>query len=129
MANPDYAILLAQIAAESDPAAKAILQAQAYVFTEELTQEEIQLFEFVEFDYIENNPGYVEGQTPGLYVIADYVIDGYINTNNQAIPSPYVLADYVLDGYINIENVDVGPNASGWSAYAGQYYNDNGEVT
>lgn len=107
MANPDYAILLAQIAAESDPAAKAILQAQAYVFTEELTQEEIQLFEFVEFDYIENNPGSVEGQIPGLYVIADYIIDGYIN----------------------IENADVGPNASGWSAYAGQYYNDNGEVT
>ena len=57
MANPNYASLLAQIAAETDPVAKAALEAQR-VSVAELTEEEIELFEYTAFDYIEFNPGY-----------------------------------------------------------------------
>lgn len=110
MANPDYATLLPLIAAESDPAAKAILEAQCYVFNEELTEAERELFEFHAFDHTENNPGYVDGsyQPPGLYVLEGYVIDNYINTPNEQ---------------------NVGNNPSGWTAYIGQYYSENGEVS
>jgi hypothetical protein len=57
MANPNYASLLAQIAAETDPVAKAALEAQLIIVAE-LTEEEIELFEYTAFDYIEFNPGY-----------------------------------------------------------------------
>ena len=51
MPNPNYAALLAQIAAETDPVLKQALIDQAYVFTEGdgLSDNEIQLFEFVDF--------------------------------------------------------------------------------
>jgi hypothetical protein len=111
MANPDYASLLTQIAAETDPVIKAQLEAQCYVFADSLTDAERELFEFAAFDYIEDNPGYVDGAfTPGLYVLADYVADGYINT---------------LDGYVE----PTGGVNSGFISYAGVYYNDNGERT
>lgn len=58
MANPDYATLLAQYAAETDPAAKAALLAQIEVINEPLTEAERELFEYAAFDYIEYNPGY-----------------------------------------------------------------------
>mgnify|MGYP000680852970 CR=1 FL=1 len=45
MANPDYATLLAQYAAETDPAAKAALLAQIEVINEPLTEAERELFE------------------------------------------------------------------------------------
>ena len=50
MANPNYASLLAQIAAETDPVAKAALEAQL-VIVAELTEEEIELFEYT-FDIV-----------------------------------------------------------------------------
>lgn len=58
MANPNYASLLAQIAAETDPVAKAALIAECYVFEETPTLEEQELFEYCAFDYIEKTPGY-----------------------------------------------------------------------
>lgn len=57
MANPDYASILAQIAAATDPAVIAALKAQL-VINEPLTEEEKELFEYTAFDYIEYNPGY-----------------------------------------------------------------------
>jgi hypothetical protein len=125
MANPDYATLLPLIAAESDPAAKAILEAQCYVFNEELTEAERELFEFHAFDHTENNPGYVDGsyQSPGLYVLEGYVLEGYINTQSALEAGLYVTAGYVIDNYINTPNEqNVGNNPSGWTAYIGQYY-------
>jgi hypothetical protein len=132
MANPDYATLLPLIAAESDPAAKAILEAQCYVFNEELTEAERELFEFHAFDHTENNPGYVDGsyQSPGLYVLEGYVLEGYINTQSALEAGLYVTAGYVIDNYINTPNEqNVGNNPSGWTAYIGQYYSENGEVS
>jgi|TARA_B110000503_G_C7136057_1_gene408845 hypothetical protein len=125
MANPDYASLLAQIAAETDPVIKAQLEAQCYVFADSLTDAERELFEFAAFDYIEDNPGYVDGAfTPGLYVLADYVADGYINTV-EADVGLYMAAGYTLDGYVET----TGGVNSGFISYAGVYYNDNGERT
>ena len=66
MANPDYASLLALIAAETDPVIKAQLEAQCYVFTDSLTDAERELFEYVAFDYVEDNPGYVDGAFGGF---------------------------------------------------------------
>ena len=47
MAKPDYASLLAQIAAETDATAKAALEAQCYQFPEPLTAAEEDLFNYV----------------------------------------------------------------------------------
>lgn len=127
MANPDYATLLALIAAETDPTIKAQLEAQCYVFTEELTPEEIELFEYGAFDYVENNPGYVEAApvfNSGLYLLADYVVDGYINTV-EADVGLYMAAGYASDGYVSAAN----ESDSGFISYVGIYYNDNGERT
>ncbi len=62
MANPDYATLLPQIAAETDPTAKQALIDQCYVFTDPLTVEERELFEYSAFDYIADNPKDTTGQ-------------------------------------------------------------------
>jgi hypothetical protein len=59
MTKPNYALLLNQIAQETNPIIKQQLIEQCYVFTEELTEEEIELFGYVQDDYIENNPGLV----------------------------------------------------------------------
>jgi hypothetical protein len=67
MANPNYASLLAQIAAETDPVIKASLIAQTYVFNTALTESEQELFEYTTFDYIEDNPGVV-GNSLNSYV-------------------------------------------------------------
>lgn len=125
MANPDYATLLALIAAETDPTIKAQLEAQCYVFTEELTTDDIELFEYCAFDYIENNPGYIAGAgDTGIYVLPDYVLDGYINIASEA--GLYMEAGYALDGYVEIIAAE---SNSGFSSYAGVYYNNNGETT
>lgn len=58
MANPDYATLLALYAAETNPVLKQQLKEQIEVIEEELTQEEIELFDYVEPGYIEGNPKY-----------------------------------------------------------------------
>jgi hypothetical protein len=59
MTKPNYALLLSQIAQETNPVVKQQLIEQCYVFTEELTEEEIELFAYVQDGYIENNPGLV----------------------------------------------------------------------
>jgi hypothetical protein len=56
MAKPDYETLLHEIAIETDPVKKAELEAQCYVFTEELTDAEKNLFNYVQAGYIEKNP-------------------------------------------------------------------------
>jgi len=55
--NPDYATLLGQIAAETDPLIKQQLIEQCSVINEILTEEEIELFNYIESNYIEDNPG------------------------------------------------------------------------
>ena len=55
--NPDYATLLPQIAAETDPVARAALEEQAYVFNTPLTAEELALFEYLEEDYVSDVDG------------------------------------------------------------------------
>ena len=123
--NPDYALLLAQIAAETDPVIKAQLEAQCYVFQAELSDVEIELFEYCAFDYMEDNPGYVNNvQDVGLYVPVNYVAEGYINTveadGGVYMADGYAVSDYVLTG---AESED------GFISYVGIYYNDNGERT
>lgn len=114
MSNPDYASLLTLIAAETDPIVKAQLEAQCYVFTEIITEEERELFEYAAFDYVENNPGYVDGAfSPGLINIIEADI------------GLYVAAGYALDGYVEAIN----GSDSGFISYVGVYYNDNGERT
>jgi len=61
MAKPDYFAIAEQLAVETDPDIRAQLKAQLYVFTEELTEAEKSLFGYFFVDYIENDPGYVEG--------------------------------------------------------------------
>ena len=56
MANPDYATLLSQIAAASG-STKTALEAQCYVFDEELTDTEKNLFNYVFDEYLTPNPG------------------------------------------------------------------------
>ena len=67
MANPNYASLLAQIAAETDANAKQALIAQCYIFNEPLTDAEKELFNYTTSDYIENNPG-IAGNSFASYV-------------------------------------------------------------
>ena len=57
MAKPDYTTLLPLIAAETDPTAKAALEAQCYVFNEVLTADEENLFGYVNNNYLLLNPG------------------------------------------------------------------------
>lgn len=74
MTNPDYATLLAQIAATSDPIRKAALIAECYVFNETPTAEEITLFEYVAEGYIEDNPGDIDdvySSYVGVYINQD----------------------------------------------------------
>ena len=56
MAKPDYATLLSQIAAASGDT-KTALELQCYVFEEELTDTEKNLFNYVFDEYLTFNPG------------------------------------------------------------------------
>ena len=56
MANPDYATLLASIASATG-SARTALEAQCYVFEEELTDTEKNLFNYVSDEYFLFNPG------------------------------------------------------------------------
>jgi len=130
VANPDYATLLPLIAAETDPVIKQQLIDQCYQFLFPLTDAERELFEYCNFDYVEDTPGYVNANASLPYVEVNYVANGYITSTELAEAQPYVLENYVVNGYINIENDGIGiTNESGWSAYVGVYYNDNGETT
>lgn len=77
MAKPNYAELLSQIAIETDPVIKAALISQCYVFTEELTAEEKQLFNYCNDGYILYNPGLV-GNSIKSYVGTYYNEDGTV---------------------------------------------------
>jgi hypothetical protein len=66
MAKPDYETLLSQIAAASG-AAKTALELQCYVFEEELTDTEKNLFNYVSDEYFLLNPG-TESETFKSYV-------------------------------------------------------------
>jgi hypothetical protein len=65
--NPNYALLLQQIAQETDPVIKQQLIDQCYVFNEPLTSEEAALFDYCEPGYIDKNPGIV-GNSFASYV-------------------------------------------------------------
>ena len=86
MTNPNYAILLPQIAAESDPTAKQALIDQCYVFNTPLTESEQNLFNFMQSDYVENNPG-------------------------------------------NTDDSSSADSSTRFSAYAGVYFNNDGDTT
>ncbi len=75
MSKPNYASLLAQIAAETDATAKAVLEAQCYQFPEPLTAAEEDLFNYVSTDYIIGNPGF-----PGGTPMTPYNIDVTLTT-------------------------------------------------
>lgn len=122
MPNPNYAALLAQIAAETDPVLKQALIDQAYVFTEGdgLSNTEIQLFEFVDFNYIEPNPGIYQDTT------AFYFTPGYIDVDYIfAAATSYVDIYYVDENYF--EQTEASDPS--YSSYMGVYYNDSGEST
>ena len=83
--KPDYATLLPLIAQETDPVAKQALIDQCYVFLaddpdtpelESLTVEEEQLFEYVDRDYVENNPGTDESNNFISYAGVYFDVDG-----------------------------------------------------
>ena len=62
MAKPNYLLLASQIAATIPGSPeRAALQAQLYVFTEELTKAEEQIFAYTQDGYIEATPGYNAG--------------------------------------------------------------------
>ena len=68
MANPDYATLLPQIAAETDATRKQALIDECYQFKQELTLEEKSLFSYFTpdndnelIDYVTDNPGLTNG--------------------------------------------------------------------
>jgi len=135
MPKPNYLAIAAQLETETDPAIRASLLAQLYDFSPPsplppgesiedylLTPEEEELFGYVDNDYVEPNPGTLLEQGEE-FVVAGYVVEGYINIETSAIP-PYVLEGYVEEGFI------VNPTSIGdFSAYVGVYYNDLGEPT
>ena len=68
MANPNYATLLAQIAAESDATAKQALIDQCYVFETTPSESEQNLFNYVENGYVETNPGTADDSSFSAFV-------------------------------------------------------------
>jgi hypothetical protein len=67
MANPDYATLLPQIAAETDAVKKQALIDECYQFNEPLTQAEEDLFGYINSGYIQDNPNATDG-TPDAFI-------------------------------------------------------------
>lgn len=136
MPKPNYAALFAQYEAETDPVVKQQLYDLIYDFSPPvplppgetiedylLTPEEEELFGYVLNDYVEPNPGTLLTDSGQLFVVPDYVLEGYINNQQNAI-LPYVLEGYVDENYITI------PSSVGdYVAYVGKYYNDLGETT
>lgn len=88
MANPDYATLLPQIAAETDATKKQALIDECYQFNQELTLEEKSLFSYFTpdndnelIDYVTDNPGLTNGNEYVSYV-GDYYNQYGQSTNN-----------------------------------------------
>lgn len=67
MANPDYATLLPQIAAETDAAKKQLLINQTYQFNSPLSQAEEDLFAYINSGYTQDNPNATDG-TPDAFI-------------------------------------------------------------
>ena len=76
MANPDYATLLAQIAAESNATAKQTLIDQCYVFETTPTATEQNLFNYMDVDYVEDNPGNADDSSFSAYAGVYFNNDG-----------------------------------------------------
>lgn len=135
MPKPDYAALFAQYEVETDPAVREQLWEQIYDFSPPsplpegetiedylLTPEEEELFGYVMNDYVAPNPGTISEESQ-LFVLPNYVAEGYINIENSAIP-PYFVEGYAEQGYVIL-----GGSVGNFIAYVGEYYNDLGETT
>jgi hypothetical protein len=57
MTNPDYIAIAELLKTETDVTVRQTLLDQLFVFNEELTEAEKNLFNYIEDTYIENNPG------------------------------------------------------------------------
>lgn len=136
MPKPNYLSLFAQLEVETDPVQRQALLDQLYDFSPPvplpegetvedylLTQAEIEKFGYVDDDYVQPNPGTEYADSSALFVLPDYVVDGYINIENNAI-SPYYVEGYADEGFVVL-----GGSVGGYIAYVGKYYNDLGEST
>jgi len=137
MPKPNYLAIAAQLETETDPAIRASLLAQLYDFSPPsplppgesiedylLTPEEDELFGYVNNDYVEPNPGGGTIDDSQLFVLPNYVLDGYIN-----IESSSGTAQYVVEGYVDAGYVLVSSTSGDFIAYVGKYFNDSGETT
>ena len=75
MSKPDYLGIAEQLKVETDLDRREQLKSQLYVFTEQLTQEEKDLFGYINSGYIENNPG-IQGNQYASYVGTYYSDSG-----------------------------------------------------
>ena len=136
MPKPNYLSLFAQLEVETDPVQRQALLDQLYDFSPPvplpegetvedylLTQAEIEKFGYVDDDYVQPNPGTEYADSSALFVLPDYVVDGYINIENNAI-SPYYVEGYADEGFVVL-----GGSVGGYIAYVDKYYNDLGEST
>jgi hypothetical protein len=136
MPKPDYLSLFAQLEVETDPVQRQALLDQLYNFAPPvplpegetvedylLSDEEIEKFGYVNDDYVQPNPGTEYAEVDALFVLPDYVAEGYINIENNAI-SPYYVEGYAEEGFVVL-----GGSVGGYIAYVGKYYNDLGEST
>lgn len=67
MAKPNYFAIAEQLKVETDPTIREQLTSQLYIFTEQLTEQEKDLFGYIDSGYIENNPG-IQGNQYASYV-------------------------------------------------------------
>ena len=85
MAKPNYEELFARIAVETDPVIKEQLIQQTLVFVEELTPTEKNFFNYVNSDYIKDNPG------------ETYFVDNTIFPFDDAPKAPSYVGTYYYD--------------------------------
>ncbi len=136
MPKPDFLSLFAQLEVTTDPVQRQALIDLLYNFAPPvplpegetvedylLTDQEIEKFAFVEDGYVEPNPGYDSVEDSQLFVLPDYVAEGYINIENSVIP-PYFVEGYAEEGYVIL-----GGSVGNFISYVGTYYNDLGETT
>lgn len=105
MSKPNYASLLAQIAAETDPTAKAALEAQCYQFPEPLTAAEENLFNYVSTDYLIGNPGQPFVGDPMEVFNDTLTIIGFSYVlNHQSTPANYPVPDGAIGYFLQAPN-------------------------
>lgn len=137
MPKPDYAALFALYEAETDPVVRQQLYDLIYDFSPPdplpegefiedylLTEAEKELFGYVLNDYVVPNPGGGSVDNSQLFVLPNYVLDGYINIESSSGTEPYVVEGYVDAGYVLVSS-----SSGDFIAYVGQYFNDSGETT